>query len=402
MRTQTAKIIPYKRENVQEFPYVYQKKAPAYDFAMSKKKLRLLIALTSALIILFFVAGLIVGLMKSTSPLVNEKSAETPVVQKSKSVKLHEMVVVAEPEIIVSDTEQLLRKVIDLSIRKSGGKSSQQLFFSLFDKGFWNKKDANGLIVSSLKPSKELDKLLQKKPFALVLEVFPDRKQADNRVSELGEKGYKPYILEAFDNNGKKCSVLVLDDYEGIEKVSSAGFEFKLKERKTGLLAFMDAGIPLRHLSSTWGDDEPRPYTLKLASYRNKQDADKGFEKYASKGLSPYMVKVYLGKKGGYSWVVYTGPYRTKKEAVISKKQIPKSVVKNRGPYANYIESFEDEQDAGKMCEKLLKLHYSPYIEKKEDPLYKVFVGAHKNRKGAEQQNLKLKKDGVESRVVIR
>jgi len=405
---QSAKIIPYKRDEKLYPPYDTQKKADGYQFSLDKSRAILLSIFCAAIGVLLFSAGWIIGFMMRPH-LVPDQTVIAPSVAPTNSTLSETQKVTIPPvDIILSDTENILKNLIELSIQKSGKKSSPRLFFSALNKSFWNKKDESGLIKSFVIPAKDMNKFFQKKYFSLILEVFPDKASADKRLKEWREKErkYNPYLLEAKDFAGKSHFVLILDDYDNFEKVKNADLNTNINEKKFGLIAYADTDKPLRKFGISWTDDENilHPYTLRVASFRTKKEADGGFKYYTDSGLSPYMVNLYSKKGGGNQWVVYTGPYQSRKEAVEAKKKLPKAVKSNmipRGLYSNYIDVFYDEQEAEKMCEQLLGLKYSPYIVRKDD-VFKVFVGHHKQRKTADTDNEKLKKSGIESRVVAR
>jgi len=408
---QSAKIIPYKRDEKLYPPYDAQKKADDYQFSLNKSRAILLSIFCAAIGVLLFSAGWIIGFMMRPV-LVNdpinliETSAKKGKKISGKAGSLDNSI-----EVILSDTENILKNLIELSIQRSGKKSSPKLFFSALNKSFWNKKDDSGLIKSFVIPAKDMNKFFQKKYFSLILEVFPDKASADEGLKAWRDKKkYNPYLLEAKDFAGKSHFVLILDDYDNFEKVKNADLNTNINEKKFGLIAYADTDKPLRKFGISWTDDENalRPYTLRVASFRTKKEADDGFKYYTDSGLSPYMVRLYNGKKGGsHQWVVYAGPYQSSKEALDARKALPKSVkavfTDRIGYYANYIDEFYEEREAEKMCEQLLLLRLkSPLHIVRKNDVFKVFVGLHKQRKAAETDNEKLKKSGIESRVVAR
>jgi|GEM_PF-2714201 len=407
---QSAKIIPYKRDETQYPPCDAQKKADGYQFSLNKSRAILLSIFCAAIGVLLFSAGWIIGFMMRPLFVPDQVTViETSAAKKAATLpKTKKVALSPEVEIVLSDTENILKNLIELSIQKSGKKSSPRLFFSALNKSFWNKKDESGLIKSFVIPAKDMNKFFQKKYFSLILEVFPDKASADKHLKEWRDKErkYNPYLLEAKDFAGKSHFVLILDDYDSFKNVKDAKLNTEINEKKFGLIAYADTDKPLRKFGISWTDDENvlHPYTLRIASFRTKKEADGGFKYYTDLGLSPYMVNLYSRKSKSNQWVVYTGPYQSRKEAVEAKKKLPKTVTTNmipRGLYSNYIDAFYDEQEAEKMCDQLLGLKYSPYIVRKDD-VFKVFIGHHKQRKAAETDNEKLKKIGIESRVVAR
>jgi cell division septation protein DedD len=73
------------------------------------------------------------------------------------------------------------------------------------------------------------------------------------------------------------------------------------------------------------------PYSLQLGSYNRLKRADKAVSNFRAMGLSPYKVRVDLGKKGVW-FRVFTGHFKTWNEAKKFKEEhgLTKSVIKKR------------------------------------------------------------------------
>ena len=109
------------------------------------------------------------------------------------------------------------------------------------------------------------------------------------------------------------------------------------------------------------------PYSLQIGSYRTLKRADAAITIYRKKALSPYWVKVDLGKNGTW-YRVFVGHFSDKENAINynEKHKITRSLIK-RIPYANLIgvymleEQFEDEMTV------IESKGYFPYVIKDED-----------------------------------
>ena len=144
------------------------------------------------------------------------------------------------------------------------------------------------------------------------------------------------------------------------------------------------------------------PYSLQIGSYRTLKRADSAISIYRKKALSPYWVKVDLGKNGTW-YRVFVGHFSNKENAKNYKEEhnITRSLIK-RIPYANLIgvymleEQFEDEMTV------LESKGYFPYFIKDEDERFRLFVGGFFTKAGVERQHAKLFDDGVLSEIVER
>lgn len=144
------------------------------------------------------------------------------------------------------------------------------------------------------------------------------------------------------------------------------------------------------------------PYSLKLSAWRSLKGAQKAISHYKGDGLSPYLVKVDLGKKGVW-WRIYMGHYRTQVEAKKAKEahNLIDSLVK-RTPYANLIGVFPSRSEMVDTFQRLEELGYPPYFIKGEKSSLRLFVGAFFTRKGAEKQSLDMQADDIQTQVVER
>jgi cell division septation protein DedD len=144
------------------------------------------------------------------------------------------------------------------------------------------------------------------------------------------------------------------------------------------------------------------PYSLILASFRSLENALNTLSYYRSTGLSPYLVKVDLEEKGVW-WRLYLGHYKTREEAQKVKKEqnFSDSLVKKTA-YANLIGVFSSRRNIADMSRRLDLLGYFPYVIKEAKGPLRLFVGAFNTRKGVEEQNLELRANGIQSRVVKR
>ncbi|MBF0225368.1 MAG: SPOR domain-containing protein [Desulfobacterales bacterium] len=64
------------------------------------------------------------------------------------------------------------------------------------------------------------------------------------------------------------------------------------------------------------------PYSLRLAAYRTEETADRGIIYYEKLQLSPYALTVDLGEKRGIWRYIYTGHYKSKKDALGAKESL--------------------------------------------------------------------------------
>ena len=144
------------------------------------------------------------------------------------------------------------------------------------------------------------------------------------------------------------------------------------------------------------------PYSILLSSCRQWDRAQTVLINYQKKGLAPYVVKVEPGKNEVW-WRIFTGYYKTRKEAlkIINRHNLSDSIIM-KTPYTNLIGSFSSETEATEMFYSLRKLGYSPYIVKTAENNYELIVGAFQIKIRAEKLKLDLESKGVQNKIIER
>ncbi|MGD2127100.1 MAG: SPOR domain-containing protein [Desulfobacteraceae bacterium] len=144
------------------------------------------------------------------------------------------------------------------------------------------------------------------------------------------------------------------------------------------------------------------PYSIYLGSYKSLDRAKIAVSQYQERGLSPYWVKVHLGKKGVW-FRVFEGHFEKKGEAkaFISAEQLKDASVK-RTKYTNLIGVYSTEQELRTKSLALLELGYCPYAIAGADGQIWLYTGAFLTREGAEVQHRELASKGVQNRLVVR
>jgi cell division septation protein DedD len=144
------------------------------------------------------------------------------------------------------------------------------------------------------------------------------------------------------------------------------------------------------------------PYSILLSSCRQWDRAQTVLINYQKKGLAPYVVKVEPGKNEVW-WRIFTGYYKTRKEAlkVKNRHNLSDSIIM-KTPYTNLIGSFSSETEATEMFYSLRKLGYSPYIVKTAENNYELIVGAFQIKIRAEKLKLDLESKGVQNKIIER
>jgi len=147
---------------------------------------------------------------------------------------------------------------------------------------------------------------------------------------------------------------------------------------------------------------EPYPYSIRLASYKNKETALKALARHQNAGLSPYFARVKLGRKGVW-WRLFTGYYpdREAAKAAVAEQNLEGSQI-IRTPYTNLIGTFSGEAEMDDLFKRLDAKGYSPYAIKDADDHFRLITGAFITKKGAQDQHRDLKADGIDSKIVER
>lgn len=146
----------------------------------------------------------------------------------------------------------------------------------------------------------------------------------------------------------------------------------------------------------------PKPYSIMLASCRRPDSAQTVMVKNRRKGLTPYVVRVDLGKKGIW-WRVFEGKYSSAAEAsdIRSRYKLSQSLV-TKTPYAIQIGAYASESDAAVEVRRLLQLKHSPYFIPARQNKQRLLVGAFATQKGARLLADELTARGISNQIVKR
>ncbi len=145
------------------------------------------------------------------------------------------------------------------------------------------------------------------------------------------------------------------------------------------------------------------PYSIKLSSNRSKRSAQNGVKVLKNEKTDPYVVEMDLGKERGIWWNVYTGHFKTKKDALNVLKTLDRTdALIKKLPYANLIDEFSSEEKMATVYQRLEKQGYDPYVIH-DSGKWRLFVGDFIYVEGAAQRNQKhLETAGFASRIVKR
>ncbi len=146
----------------------------------------------------------------------------------------------------------------------------------------------------------------------------------------------------------------------------------------------------------------PLPYSLQLASFRRKEDAQRMIAGIGKKGIDAFIAKATVAEMG-VRWRCFEGCYRSMDEARIAKEIYGLSnAIVMKTPYTIHIDSDPTAKGKEEMTRKLIGMGYFPYFLKGEDAGYRMFVGALSYREAAEAQVEELSAGGIRARVVRR
>jgi len=145
------------------------------------------------------------------------------------------------------------------------------------------------------------------------------------------------------------------------------------------------------------------PYSIKISSNRIKSSAQKGVKVFKNDKTDPYLVKLDLGTERGIWWNVYTGHYKTRKDALDVLKTLdrPDARIKKMS-YANLIDEFSSEEEVAAVYQRLEKQGYEPYVIP-DSGKWRLFVGDFLDVQGAAERNqAHLEAAGFASQIVKR
>ncbi|MEZ4525335.1 MAG: SPOR domain-containing protein [Desulfobacterales bacterium] len=145
------------------------------------------------------------------------------------------------------------------------------------------------------------------------------------------------------------------------------------------------------------------PFTLRLASYRTREDALRGMGWFQNKGLSPYLIRIDRGGNGIW-WSIYAGHYSAREEAVSAKDSLhlPEAIVKEM-PYANFAGLFSNSAETEDISRHIESVTgYRPYPITESNGSIRLFAGSFVSRESAEELNMLLKNNGIRTEVVKR
>jgi cell division protein FtsN len=144
------------------------------------------------------------------------------------------------------------------------------------------------------------------------------------------------------------------------------------------------------------------PYSVYLGSYSKTEYLQKAMREYEEKGLAPFWVKVDLGKKGVWHRV-FAGCFQTGTEAdvFIKEKKIPEGEAR-LVKYSNLIGTYTSEEALQGRRAALVKLGYSPYVVSGGQGVYRLYVGAFRQKSFSEGLKADLAAKGFQSQIVAR
>ena len=190
----------------------------------------------------------------------------------------------------------------------------------------------------------------------------------------------------------QKETFIPQDTSEAGEKLNDATFEPLEKSEK------------LPQPDETISEKKPvsLPYSIHLASFRAREDAQKSVTTYGEKRLSPYWVKVNLGDRGIW-YRVFAGHFKDVPGAERTIKDLKlRGAIVLKTKYATLIGTYSSEEALGAQNLLLLKYGYLPYIIKGNNGKSYLYVGAFCTRIGAENQRSELISNGIQCQVVER
>jgi tetratricopeptide (TPR) repeat protein len=144
------------------------------------------------------------------------------------------------------------------------------------------------------------------------------------------------------------------------------------------------------------------PYSILLSSCRQWDKVQKFLINYQKIGLIPYFAKVEPGKNEVW-WRIFTGYYKTRKEAlkIKNRRNLSESIIM-KTPYTNLIDSFSSATKATAMLHGIRKLGYSPYFVKTVEKKIQLVAGAFQIKIRAEKLKLELESKGVQNKIIER
>ncbi|MBW1998058.1 MAG: polysaccharide biosynthesis tyrosine autokinase [Deltaproteobacteria bacterium] len=143
------------------------------------------------------------------------------------------------------------------------------------------------------------------------------------------------------------------------------------------------------------------PYSLKVGSFRNLEQARKAVSRYTTSGLAAYYVRVALST--GLWYRVYLGYFNSRGEAEKFKLDTGLTdTVVVRVPYTILIGSYRTKGDGQQKRESLKKAGYYSYWVEDGENRFMLCVGAFHSREGAEKKFRELMSQGIQGRVAER
>ena len=144
------------------------------------------------------------------------------------------------------------------------------------------------------------------------------------------------------------------------------------------------------------------PYTLHMGSFKNLKRAEKSIKLLKGKGLSPYWMRVHLGKRGKW-FRVFVGHFKTADEA--NKLQERHGITADRilkTAYAVQIGEYSSKEELDHDTLAFKETDYLPYVIEEPKKRYRLLIGAYQTQWGAANLARKLKETGMDCEVVLR
>jgi septal ring-binding cell division protein DamX len=150
------------------------------------------------------------------------------------------------------------------------------------------------------------------------------------------------------------------------------------------------------------GARQTHAFSILLSSHRAQENALATLPQHRRTGLSPYIVRSEVGKKGVW-WRTLAGSFTTLQAALTAIHTLKlEDAVVVRTPFANLVGEFPTSQEAAQAAERLSKKGLHPYVLKGAANSVRLVLGGFADSQAAERYRQELEAGGVTTQVIKR
>lgn len=218
--------------------------------------------------------------------------------------------------------------------------------------------------------------------------------------------GADPYLFPARTAEGTPRTMVILKDCQGPEEALAEQRRYgRTAAAPSVLLSSPLSFLPMRGWAAYLNDPPaPRPWSIRLGSYRNRGDALAALAKFREKGIDGFYTKIVLDGTDVW-WSVYHGHFQTEAAAEAARRRTgvtAAGIVRNL-PYTTLVGVGFSETRLECVAAKVeVAADFPPTVVTFSSGLKGLLTGAFVTRKAADEMVARLAEQNIKAWVVRR